>query len=192
MTTTIYRTKKILTMNPARPVATHVAVRDGRILGAGSLEELTGWGEHRLDDRFADKVLTPGFVEGHSHAFEGAVWRYVYCGWFDRMAPDGTVWPGARSIDEVVARLAQEEKKLGDATIPLTGWGLDPNYFDNRSMTRADLDRVTKDRPIGIMHASFHILNVNTKALDLAGLLKGGVNHPAIPLGADGLPTGEM
>lgn len=192
MTTTIYRARKILTMNPARPVATHVAVRDGRILGAGSLDELTGWGEHRLDGRFADKVLTPGFVEGHSHAFEGAVWRYVYCGWFDRMAPDGKVWPGARSIDEVVSRLAQEEKKLGDATTPLTGWGLDPIYFDNRRMTRADLDRVSKDRPIGIMHASFHILNVNTRALELAGLLKGGVNHPAIPLGADGLPTGEM
>lgn len=192
MTTTIYRARKILTMNPARPVATHVAVRDGRILGAGSLDELTGWGERRLDDRFADKVLTPGFVEGHSHAFEGAVWRYVYCGWFDRMAPDGKIWPGARSIDEVVSRLAQEEKKLGDATTPLTGWGLDPIYFDNRRMTRADLDRVSKDRPIGIMHASFHILNVNTRALELAGLLKGGVNHPAIPLGADGLPTGEM
>jgi predicted amidohydrolase YtcJ len=192
MTTTIYRAKKILTMNPARPVATHVAVRDGRILGAGSLDELAGWGEHRLDDRFAGKVLTPGFVEGHSHAFEGAVWRYVYCGWFDRMAPDGKVWPGARSIDEVVARLAQEETKLADAKTPLTGWGLDPIYFDNRRMTRADLDRVSKDRPIGIMHASFHILNVNTKALELAGLLKTGVDHPAIPLGPDGLPTGEM
>jgi len=35
--TTIYRARKIITMNPSRPVATHVAVKDGRILGAGSL-----------------------------------------------------------------------------------------------------------------------------------------------------------
>ncbi|MFO1116157.1 MAG: amidohydrolase [Beijerinckiaceae bacterium] len=192
MTTTIYRARKILTMNPARPVATHVAVRDGRILGAGTLDELTGWGPHTIDERFADKILMPGFVEGHSHAFEGAVWRYVYCGWFDRMAPDGKVWPGARSIDDVVGRLSQEEKKLADPSVALTGWGLDPIYFDNKRITRADLDRVSKDRPIGVMHASFHILNVNTKALELAGLLKPGVNNPAIPLGTDGLPTGEM
>ena len=192
MTITIYEAKKIVTMNPARPVATHVAVRDGRILGAGALDELTGWGAHTLDRRFAGKVLLPGFVEGHSHAFEGAVWRYVYCGWFDRMDPNGKVWPGARSIEDVLARLQEQEAKLSDPAAPLTGWGLDPIYFDNCRMTRADLDKVSKDRPIGVMHASFHILNVNTKALELAGLLKGGVNHPAIPLGADGLPTGEM
>ena len=72
----VYRARRILTMNPARPEATHVAVRDGRILGAGSLGELEGWGEHTLDERFADKVLMPGLVEGHSHATEGSYWRY--------------------------------------------------------------------------------------------------------------------
>ena len=41
---TIYRAAQIITMNPSNPLATHVAVRDGEILGAGSLEELAGWG----------------------------------------------------------------------------------------------------------------------------------------------------
>ena len=41
--TTIFSAKKILTMNSYQPVATHVAVRDGRILGAGSLDELAQW-----------------------------------------------------------------------------------------------------------------------------------------------------
>ncbi len=70
---TIHEARKIITQNPARPVATHVAVRDGRILGAGSLSELAGWGEYRLDRTFADKVLMPGFVEGHSHVAEGVL-----------------------------------------------------------------------------------------------------------------------
>src|SRR5690606_20920148 len=73
---TVFRARRIHTMNPARPVATHVAVREGRILGAGSLEELAGWGPHQLDERFADHVLLPGFVEGHSHLMEGALWRF--------------------------------------------------------------------------------------------------------------------
>jgi len=41
---TIYRARRIHTQNPNQPVATHVAVREGRILGAGALEDLTGWG----------------------------------------------------------------------------------------------------------------------------------------------------
>ena len=43
--TTIFAAKKILTMNSYQPVATHVAVRDGRILGVGSLDELAHWGD---------------------------------------------------------------------------------------------------------------------------------------------------
>jgi predicted amidohydrolase YtcJ len=42
------------------------------------------------------------------------------------------------------------------------------------------------------MHASGHILNVNTAALQRANLLRSGIDHPAFPLGADGLPSGEL
>ena len=90
--TVIYRARRIVTMNPSRPVASHVAVRDGRILGAGSLAELEGWGAYRLDEQFADKVLLPGFVEGHSHLMEGALWRFVQVGFHDRIDPDGRTW----------------------------------------------------------------------------------------------------
>jgi len=189
---TIYRAKRILTMNPARPEATHVAVRDGRILGAGTLDELAGWGEHRLDDRFADKLLMPGLVEGHSHLMEGAVWAYVYCGYHDRMDPDGRIWPGATSIDAVIARLREAAQAIDDPARPVVGWGLDPIHFGAARVRRADLDRVSAERPVGVMHASFHILNVNSAALERGGLLRRGIEHPGVPLGDDGLPTGEL
>jgi predicted amidohydrolase YtcJ len=192
MSTTIYAARKIITMNPARPIVSHVAVREGRILGAGTLAELAPWGEHTLDSRFADKVLMPGLVEGHSHVSEGVFWRFTYCGFFDRVDPDGKTWTGVKSVDDVVQRLSEAHARLGDPTTPLTGWALDPIYFNNRRVTRQDLDRVSKERPIGIMHASGHIMNVNTKALELAGMLRPGMNHPGVPLGSDGLPTGEM
>ena len=54
---TIYRARLIRTMDPTRPEATHVAVRDGRVLGVGDRETLAGWGPHALDERFADRVL---------------------------------------------------------------------------------------------------------------------------------------
>ncbi len=190
--TIIYSARKIITMNPNQPAVSHVAVRDGRILGAGNLADLEPWGEYELDERFVEKVLMPGFVEGHAHTLEGTLWRNVYVGWFDRMDPNGKSWSGLKSIDAVVARLTEEETNLGDPDAPLSGWALDPIYMDNQRVTRHDLDRVSITRPIGILHASGHIMNVNTKALELGGLLKSGVNHPGIPLGEDGLPKGEI
>ena len=189
---TIYAARKIITMNPARPEASHVAVRDGRILGAGTLKELEGWGAYELDERFADKVLMPGMVEGHAHTMEGTLWRNVYVGYFDRMDPDGTVWPGLKSIDAVLARLAEAEAVLSDPEAPLSAWQLDPIYMDNQRVNRAQLDAVSATRPIGVLHASVHIMNVNTRALELAGLMRKGIEHPGIPLGEDGYPTGEL
>ncbi|MCO4824591.1 MAG: amidohydrolase [Amylibacter sp.] len=190
--TTVFSAKKIVTMNPNRPEASHVAVREGRILGVGDLSELEVWGEYTLDERFAGKVLMPGFVEGHAHTMEGTLWRYVYCGFFDRVDPNGKSWDGLKSIEAVLERLSEAESKMDDPDAPLSGWSLDPIYLDNKRVTRQDLDKVSSTRPIGVLHASGHILNVNTKALELAGLMKTGINHPGMPLGADGIPTGEL
>ncbi len=187
--TTIYAARKILTMNPARPEASHVAVRDGRILGVGTLDELAGWGPYTLDTRFAHQVLMPGLVEGHSHLGAGPIWRHVYCGWFDARDPAGRLWPGLKSLEAVVQALSTA---AGAGDGPVVGWGFDPIYFGDRRCTRADLDRVSATRLVGIMHASGHIVNANSAALEKAGFLRAGVDHPGIPLGADGLPDGEL
>ena len=192
MKTTVYSAKNIVTMNAQKPDASHVAVRDGRILAVGSSDEVATWGPYELDEQFADKVLFPGLVEGHAHTMEGTLWRYVYCGYFDRMDPSGTTHRGNTSIDAVLEALKAGEAKMDDPDSPLTGWQLDPIYLDNKPVTRAQLDNVSATRPIGVLNASGHILYANSKALELASLLKKGVNHPGIPLGADGLPTGEL
>ncbi len=188
--TTVYRARRILTMHPARPEASHVAVRDGRILGVGSLDDLAGWGPYQIDDRFANQVLMPGFVEGHSHLMAGSLWRHVYCGWFDVRSPDGVQVAGAKSLDSVVIALSAGAPSGPDGS--RIGWGFDPIYFGSRRCQRADLDRVSATAPVGVLHASGHILNVNSEVLRRAGLLRAGVDHPGIPLGEDGIPTGEL
>ena len=189
---TIYNARKIITMNPAQAHVTHVAVREGRILGAGTLEQLAGWGAYNLNEQFADKIIMPGLVEGHCHAMEGTLWRYVYCGYFDRRGPDGKTWPGLTSVNALLQRLTTAEAELDDPDQALSGWSLDPIYFDNTRITRQQLDSVCRTRPIGILHASGHIMNVNSRALELADLLRTGIEHPGVPLGADGMPTGEL
>ena len=84
-------------MNVRRPEVSHVEVRDGWILGAGTLDELAGWGPHEIDDRFADKAIIPGLVEGHCHSREGSGWDETYVGLHDRMAPDRVAHSGLES-----------------------------------------------------------------------------------------------
>ncbi|NBX14086.1 MAG: amidohydrolase, partial [Betaproteobacteria bacterium] len=139
MNTTIYPARKIITMNPMQPEASHVAVRDGRVLGVGSLQELASWGPYTLNEQFKDKVLMPGLIEGHCHLKEGSMWDMHYLGWFDRRDPQGKVWQGLRSMQAVVERLTQVDASMTamgkSPTEPLIAWGFDPIYFGGERMT---------------------------------------------------------
>ncbi|MCH9673023.1 MAG: amidohydrolase [Gammaproteobacteria bacterium] len=188
---TIYPAKKVITMNWRQPEATHVAVRDGHILGAGSLEDLAGWGAHKIDDRFADKVIMPGLVEGHCHSREGSAWDETYVGFHDRMAPDRRMHVGLSSIEAVVDKLIKVERAMSDPDEPLMAWGLDPLFFDSQRMVAADLDRVSTTRPVFILHQSGHIININTALLRRAGLSR-DTNVMGVIRDANGEPTGEL
>ena len=182
-------------MNPANPFGTAVAVRDGRVLGVGRAEELAEWGEHTLDERFAGLVLMPGFVEAHSHSAAGAMWAMPYVGYFDRTAPDGEVWQGCRSIDDVIARLRSIEEQMSaagaDDSEPLVAWGLDPIYFADERMYAHHLDEVSSVRPVYVQHASFHLATVNSVLLERESITS-DIQTPGVDLRPDGEPNGEL
>lgn len=189
---TIFAARKIITMNPSRPSATHVAVRDGRVVAVGSHEEIcANAGAVEVDCRFADKVLLPGFVEGHSHVMEGVIWTMTYVGAGDRRSPEGHHICGAHDVESILARLREASAKLPDPDAPLFAWGFDPLHISGQRLTRQDLDRISMKRPIMVMHASLHISNVNTVVLERAGLL-GPITISGVVEGEDGLPTGEL
>ena len=197
--TTVYLSRKIITMNPAEPLATHVAVRDGRILAVGTLDEVSVWGSHTLDTRFANQVLMPGFVEGHCHLKEGSMWDMHYLGWFDRRDPQGKVWAGLRSMDAVVQRLGEVAAELQAggvaAEVPLLAWGFDPIYFGGERMTVEHLDRAGATRPIIIAHANGHLMNVNSAALRLAEIDRDNEVEGVVKFAGGllaGEPTGEL
>ena len=188
---TIFLTRKIITMNSYQAVATHVAVRDGRILGVGSLDDVTGWGDYVIDDRFADKVLMPGFVEGHCHLMQGSIWRHHYTGYHPRVGPDGKVYEGLESIDAVSDKLAQIEAEMTDDNAPLVAWGFDPIYFGGRRMDLRDLDKVSTTRHVVVLHSNGHLLNVSRSVLTAANITS-AINIDGIAKGVDGEPTGEL
>lgn len=170
----IFQAKSIRTMNPHMPHATHIAVRDGHILAVGTKDDIdiwqSAWGEMDLNTDFAERTLLPGFVEGHSHLMEGLFWNYHYVGYYDREGPDGTVWPGLKSIDAVVDRLKEIDAQREDKSEPLIAWGFDPIFFTDRRMNLNDLDSVSTECPVIVLHASLHILNANSAVMEKAGV----------------------
>jgi hypothetical protein len=191
MTITVYPARLVRTMDPARPTAEAVAVVGDRIRAVGSLEELRGYGEHTVDDRFRDAVLFPGFVEAHAHMMGGAMWRHTYVGSFERTAPDGRRWPGCSSVDDVIARLRSVDEQIGDPDEPIVAWGLDPIHFPGQRLEGRHLDQVSTRRPILVVHQSFHVSTVNS-AVRAADGITADSRVEGVVKGPDGEPTGEL
>jgi predicted amidohydrolase YtcJ len=183
--------KRILTMNPAQPHATHVAIRDGRILSVGNSDDVKQWGDAEIVDTFRDKVLMPGLVEGHCHLMEGAMWDAVYVGFHDRRGPDGVRRPGLQTLDAVIDRLKAAHDLMTDDQAPLLAWGFDPIFFGTKRLSVKELDTVCAGRPVVVLHASVHLMNVNSSMLALAGI-DSETDIDGIGKDADGEPTGEL
>ena len=195
MTTTVYVAKNIITMNPGQPQATHVAVRDGRILAVGDAQLMAHWGEFTLDTRFADKTLMPGLIEGHCHLKEGGMWQWPYLGWFDRKDTNGKVWVGLRSMDAVVDRLREIDAQMRADGAPedeaIFAWGFDPIYFGGERMTVHHLDRVSSTRRVVVGHANGHLMNANSVALRDAHIDR-DCEIEGVMRFEDGEPNGEL
>lgn len=187
---TVFKAKNIITMDPNRPEATHVAVRDGKILAVGGADCAAQWGEYVTDDSLAQSVLMPGFVEGHAHMMAGAMWQYAYAGFHDRTDPDGKLWTGMTTIDAVVTRLAEFAATLADGE-PLVAWGFDPIFLPTERLNRRHLDQIAADRPVVVMFSSFHVMCVNSAALDMAGYDE-DTEVEGVLTDGNGTPTGEL
>ncbi|MFD1811957.1 amidohydrolase [Rhodococcus gannanensis] len=189
--TIIYPAALVRTMDPARPTAEAVAVRGNRIRAVGTVEELQTYPNTVIDDRYADRVIVPGFVEAHSHNFGGALWNLTYVGRFERVSPDGRRWPGCESVDEILERLRAIASEMPDDGSPLLAWGLDPIYYPGFEVTATELDTVSTTRPIVVMHASGHLSVVNSFAL-AESEITAATDVIGVRKHADGTPTGVL
>jgi predicted amidohydrolase YtcJ len=189
--TVVFPAQVVRTLDRGRPLAEAVAVRGDRVRAVGSVEELCGYPDAAVDDRFADAVIVPGFVEAHSHTFGAALWEFPYVGYFDRHDPDGRLWSGCSSIEAALDRLAAAEAAMEDADAPLLAWGFDAIYFSGERLVAAHLDRVSRARPMFVLHASAHVATVNSAMLELRDIAS-SKHVTGVVVGPDGTPNGEL
>ncbi|HEY8516920.1 MAG TPA: amidohydrolase [Candidatus Binatia bacterium] len=152
----VFRGGRVYTVDPKRPWAEAVAVRDGAIVAVGSNDEVAERiGPDTKVVELAGRMLLPGFVEGHMHPLVGA---------FFAAGVDLQLENKEQAL-EAVARYARENP---DGPVRGFGWRVD--MFPSEGPNRADLDRIVPDRPVLLFSIDAHSLWVNSKALEMAGI----------------------
>ncbi|MGB2626181.1 MAG: amidohydrolase [Candidatus Acidiferrum sp.] len=164
----IYYGGPILTMNSDQPRAEAVAVKDGKIQAVGTLADIEKqhqWRKTEMVD-LGGKTLIPGFFDAHSHLAQVGL-QAVSANLLP--PPDGPVSSIAELQQALRDYLANSPypKKFG----VLIGFDYDDSQLtEKRSPTREDLDAVSTDLPIVVIHQSGHLGAYNSKALADAGI----------------------
>lgn len=172
-TVTIYKAREIITLDPKRPTAEAVAVVGDRILATGALAELKaviGDQKFTVDERFADKVIVPGFIGQHDHPLlAGLTMIAEIISIEDWVLPSGKV-AAAKNRAEYLKRLAEANAKLESPEAVLLTWGFH-HYFHGK-LTRSELDMISGRRPIIVWHRSAHEFILNSATMKKFGVTK--------------------
>lgn len=156
----------IHTMNDARPSAEAILVRDGKIVVAGSKQEaesqITSGDKATVVD-LDGRTMLPGFFDPHSHVV-GVGLQVISANLLP--APDGGGTDIA-AIQSILKSWMVENKGLMDRYGLIIGFGYDDSQLaDKRHPTRHELDAVSGDLPVIIVHQSAHFGVANSKALE--------------------------
>jgi predicted amidohydrolase YtcJ len=155
----------VYTVDPAKPKAEAVGIKDGKIVFVGSNEELKhhiGSNTKQIDAK--GKFLMPGLIEGHGH-IHGMGASLISLNLMK-----------VKNWDEIVALVKQAVKnaKPGDWIV---GRGWHQEKWDRVPAKNhmgypyyQELDQVSPNNPVLLTHASGHSSYVNGKALQLAGI----------------------
>lgn len=179
MDITVYPAARVHTMDPGRPTGEAVAVSGERIVSVGTLDSMQPWLKrhpYEIDDRYADKVIMPGFIDPHTHLrLSGVYMGLHYVGPIDSASPTGTR-RGLPNRDAVVNQLRSLVAEHTDPSDPLTAWGYDPASQDGH-LDRDMLDAISDTVPLWVIAYAPHIIYANTPMLELIGVGDDSVGH---------------
>lgn len=166
-TATIYYNGDIITMESEKPTYAEAVVEEnGKIVFVGNKDDALKNYENANQVDLKGKTMLPAFLDGHGHFYN--VGFTAMCANI-LPPPDG---PGAdfNSIIETVN--SYKQTKEGKYVIEKLGWiignGYDDSQLEEKDHPKAtDLDKISTEIPVVVMHQSGHLASVNTKGLEL-------------------------
>jgi predicted amidohydrolase YtcJ len=175
---------RILTADPGDAIVQALAVRGGKIVAIGTDREilrLAGAATRRID--LHGRTATPGLIDSHAHIADAGVEDLYHV----HLSDVSTVAEAVRRVRAGLAALKPGEWLQGD------GWD-EGKLAEHRYLWAADLDKVSPDNPVWLMHTTGHYGVANSAALRLAGITESTPNPIAGTIDRDGtgIPTGVL
>ena len=179
----IIRDARIWTVNPAQAQAEAVAILNGRITAVGSDDAVLLWRgpNTRVVDAKGNRLL-PGFNDAHVHFADGGA------------ALTAVQLNDATSRNEFVKRIADYASHAAKGEWIRSGNWDETKWSPPALPTRQDLDAVTPNNPVALDRYDGHMIIVNSKVLELAGITAKTLDPPGgvIVRDASGHPTGAL
>jgi predicted amidohydrolase YtcJ len=147
------RQGNVLTMDARQPRAEAVAVREGRIVAAGSWDEVAPAAEGLPVLDLEGKAVLPGFIDSHAHF-----------GWTG-LQETALDFSSTCNLDAVQAILCKAATEVAPGQL-LFGMGINHYRFpDSQLPTRTDLDVAAPINPVYILGITGHYSLANTACL---------------------------
>ena len=179
----VLRGGKVVTADKDWRIAQAIAIKDGRFLAVGDNAAIAAHiGPSTKVIDLASKTVVPGLIDTHLHQLLAA------------MNGPAVQLLGARSIADVQSAIAQRVARTepGKWVTASSGWH-ESILEEGRMPTRHELDVVSPNNPVVIPRGG-HVVTVNSKALELAGVTKDTPNPDGgvIVRDANGEATGVL
>ncbi|MBM4205506.1 MAG: hypothetical protein FJ194_15365 [Gammaproteobacteria bacterium] len=144
----IYTAREFITMDPTKPRASAVAVRDGKFIAVGTLQEVkaAAGATATIDAPLSDKVAIAGFIDQHVHPMLASMTTYTEVISIEDWEASGGFSPGVRDRDGYRQRLQAAIDQRGIRTEPLLTWGY--HHYFHGGMSRELLNEMAKDLPV--------------------------------------------
>ncbi|MCG3864450.1 MULTISPECIES: amidohydrolase [unclassified Photobacterium] len=165
---TIYTGGDIITINDKQPEVEAVAVKNGKILATGSLSDIE---KHKnAETNIVDlkgNTLIPGFVDAHGHVFNVGLQALSA----NLLPPPDGEGRDINSLIELTNQWHKDFPERSDKVGWIIGFGYDDSQLtEKRHPTAEDLDKISTELPVILIHQSGHLAAVNNKALEVAGV----------------------
>ena len=167
--------KEIVTLDERYQNVDAVFIKGSRIQAVGTKDELLKeFPGIKVDIANENNIIVPGFIEHHIHPLLAGITMNSNIVAIDDWNVPHKKSAGVRDREGYLKRLTTIENNMNDLQEPLVSWGF--HHFFHGKLTRQDLDLVSKDRPILIIHRSFHEFIMNSKALSLFKITEEDLN----------------
>jgi len=145
----------------AQPLS--IAIKNGKIIWIGSHKNAKKIQGKHID--FGDQAILPGFIDAHGHA--------SYLAFATQVA--NLASPPVGGINTIKELQAELRKFIEESNLQPGEWVMGLGYDDSllseqRHPTKEDLDAVSTEHPIYLIHVSAHLGAANSLALSLANI----------------------